>query len=34
MLVRGEDSFLRVHKIEGRSQRAYTVTAEILGGGA
>jgi putative DNA primase/helicase len=34
MLVRAEDGFIRVHKIEGRTQRAYTVTATILDGGA
>jgi hypothetical protein len=34
MLVRGDDGFLRVHRIEGRSQRAYTITAEIMGGDA
>jgi putative DNA primase/helicase len=34
MLMRGDDGFLRVHKIEGRSQRAYTITAEIMGGDA
>ena len=33
MLVRAEDGFIRVHKIEGRTQRAYTVTAAILDGG-
>jgi putative DNA primase/helicase len=34
MLVRAEDGFIKVHKIEGRTQRAYTVTATILDGGA
>ena len=34
MLERGNDGLQRVHKIEGRSQRAYTITAEIMGGDA
>jgi putative DNA primase/helicase len=34
MLVRSDDGYLKVHKIEGRSQRAYTITAEIMGGDA
>jgi len=34
MLARGEDGYLRVHKIDGRAQRAYTITTEILGGEA
>jgi putative DNA primase/helicase len=34
MLLRGDDGFLKVHRIEGRSQRAYTITAEIMGGDA
>ena len=34
MLVRAEDGFIRVHKIEGRAQRAYTITTAILDGGA
>ena len=34
MLARGDDGFLKVHRIEGRSQRAYTITAEIMGGDA
>jgi putative DNA primase/helicase len=34
MLLRGDDGLQRVHRIEGRSQRAYTITAEIMGGDA
>jgi putative DNA primase/helicase len=34
MLARGDDGFLKVHRIEGRSQRAYTITSEIMGGDA
>jgi putative DNA primase/helicase len=34
MLDRADDGFLRVHRIEGRSQRAYTITVEILEGEA
>jgi putative DNA primase/helicase len=33
MLVRSDDGYLKVHKVDGRSQRAYTITTAILESG-